>query len=147
MGLSGMQRAKIVGTKMAGLGAGVVRTILPFSQLPTQISGEPVFQLNCKPRDAFVFNLFVDTPSGLGRDPILAAALSTVTQSSRKSPPYGITAARVCALYDRLPLGERLPLGDDRTRVIQLEKQSRRTSQIEPARMCQTIRVQARSLD
>jgi len=78
MGLSGMKRAKVVGTPMAALGAGIVRTILPVSQLSIQISGEPVFQLNGQPRDAFLPDVTVANAPRSERDPILATALSTL---------------------------------------------------------------------
>ncbi len=77
MALSGIGRARVVGSMMAGLGAGVRRFHLPASNLDVQYSAEPVYQLNGRSRSDFVPDVFVrieDASEGRA-DPILAAAI------------------------------------------------------------------------
>jgi carboxyl-terminal processing protease len=78
MALSGIGRARVVGTPMAGLGAGVGRFRLPTSGLDVQYSAEPVYQLNGRSRSAFVPDVLIrmDGASEKGADPILAAAIA-----------------------------------------------------------------------
>lgn len=53
MGLDGMGRATVVGTRMAGLGAAISRTDLPHIKMSVQISSEPVYHVNGIPRHLF----------------------------------------------------------------------------------------------
>ena len=75
MGLSGMKRARIVGTRMAGLGAAIERITLRHSGIGAQISAEPVYHVDGTPRWQLVPDVEVDVLAG-GDDPILAAARS-----------------------------------------------------------------------
>jgi carboxyl-terminal processing protease len=87
MALSGIGRARVVGTTMAGLGAGVRRFHLPASNLDVQYSAEPVYQLNGLSRSDFVPEVVVrmEDVSGSGADPVLAAAIAEVeTDSGRR---------------------------------------------------------------
>lgn len=87
MALSGIGRARVVGTTMAGLGAGVRRFHLPASNLDVQYSAEPVYQLNGRSRSDFVPEVVVrmEDASGSGADPVLAAAIAEVeTDSGRR---------------------------------------------------------------
>jgi carboxyl-terminal processing protease len=80
MALSGIGRARVVGTPMAGLGAGVRRFHLPTSGLDVQYSTEPVYQLNGHSRSDFVPEVVVrmEDASESGVDPVLAAAIAEV---------------------------------------------------------------------
>jgi carboxyl-terminal processing protease len=78
MGMQGLGRAQIVGTKMAGLGAAIARVELPSSRIPVQISAEPIFHVDGTPRWRIEPDLPVDvvaeTRDGVD-DPILEAGL------------------------------------------------------------------------
>jgi carboxyl-terminal processing protease len=76
MALSGLGRARIVGTRMAGLGAAVGRIELPYSRIPVQISTEPVYALDGTPRWELDPDVVVN-PLGRadGNDPFIAAAI------------------------------------------------------------------------
>ena len=80
MALSGIGRARVVGTAMAGLGAGVRRFHLPASSLDVQYSAEPVYQLNGRSRSDFVPEIVIrmEGASNGGVDPVLAAAIAEV---------------------------------------------------------------------
>lgn len=85
MGLAGMGRAQVAGTRMAGLGAGVARTELPRSRIPVQLSAEPVYQLDGSPRNLFVPEAIVDLESAApGADAILDAGLTALKQRARR---------------------------------------------------------------
>lgn len=79
MGLHGMDRARIVGTRMAGLGAAIARVELEHSSIPVQISAEPVFHVDGTPRWELAPDVEVDVVArrraGV-RDPILEAGLA-----------------------------------------------------------------------
>ncbi len=78
MALSGIGRARVVGTRMAGLGAGVHRVRLPASGLEVQYSAEPIYQLNGRSRSDFLPEVVVrleDAPEA-EQDPILTAAIA-----------------------------------------------------------------------
>jgi carboxyl-terminal processing protease len=76
MGLSGLGRATVVGTRMAGLGAAVHSITLRHSGLRVQISTEPVLDVHHRPRSDFRPDLLVDL-AGPG-DPILDAGIREV---------------------------------------------------------------------
>jgi carboxyl-terminal processing protease len=75
MGLDGMRRATVVGTRMGGLGAGIARETLEHSGIGVQISAEPVYHVGGAPRTDFVPGVLVRPATARGADPILAAAL------------------------------------------------------------------------
>jgi carboxyl-terminal processing protease len=78
MALSSIGRARVVGTTMAGLGAGVRRFHLPTSGLDVQYSAEPIYQLSGHSRSDFVPEVVIrmEGASESGVDPILAAAIA-----------------------------------------------------------------------
>ncbi len=79
MGLDGMRRARVVGTRMAGMGAGVEHRELPNSGIVLQISAEPIYHVNGVPRSDFRAPVAVqlDTPEALrAKDPILDAGIA-----------------------------------------------------------------------
>ena len=79
MGLSGLGRAKVVGTRMAGLGAAVHSITLRHGGLRVQISTEPIFDAQQRPRTAFQPDIAVDLAQP--GDPILEAGLREVQRS------------------------------------------------------------------
>ncbi len=79
MGLDGMRRARVVGTRMAGMGAGVEHRELPNSGIVLQISAEPIYHVNGSPRSDFrpPVSVRLDTPDALrAKDPILDAGMA-----------------------------------------------------------------------
>lgn len=73
MGMRGIGRARVVGTPMMGLGAAVFQVRLDRSGIQAQYSGEPVFDVQRRPRDA----MRPDVEVRSGGD-ILAAGLTTL---------------------------------------------------------------------
>ena len=76
MALSGLGRGRIVGTRMARLGAAVGRIELPYSKIAVQISTEPVYAIDGTPRWELEPDVIVN-PLGHadGNDPFIAAAI------------------------------------------------------------------------
>jgi carboxyl-terminal processing protease len=88
MGLDGIGRARVVGTRMAGLGAGVHRLQLPHSKIGMQVSAEPVYQLNGSLRSDFLPAVPVDlesTDSLRSADPILNATVAELQRMTAGS--------------------------------------------------------------
>ncbi len=76
IGLDGMRRATIVGTRMAGLNGGVFNAELPNSRISFAYPGERLNHLNGTPRENFVPAVVVDFLDGKWdkvKDPILDA--------------------------------------------------------------------------
>ena len=82
MGLDGMGRATVVGTRMGGLGAGIARTTLPNSGFGVQVSAEPVYHVSGRPRSSFRPRVRV-VPSAGPTDPDLDAALRRLERARR----------------------------------------------------------------
>jgi carboxyl-terminal processing protease len=84
MGMHGIGRATIVGTPMMGLGAGVIDAVLGWTQLPLQVSAEPVFHVDGTPRWRLRPDVLVDLaqPSA-DDDPIVAAGLRVLAGGAR----------------------------------------------------------------
>jgi carboxyl-terminal processing protease len=84
MALSGLGRARIVGTRMARLGAAVGRIELPYSKIPIQISTEPVYAVDGTPRWELEPDVVVN-PLGRadGKDPFISAAIEELERSRR----------------------------------------------------------------
>jgi carboxyl-terminal processing protease len=81
MGMHGMRRATIVGTRMMGLGAGVNDAVLGWTQIPFQLSAEPVFHVDGTPRWHLRPDVLVDlTQPTSDQDPILAAGLRALSR-------------------------------------------------------------------
>jgi carboxyl-terminal processing protease len=88
MALSGMGRARVVGTAMAGLGAGLRRFHLPASGLDVQYSAEPIYQLSGRSRSDFVPDVVIrmeDASEG-GVDRVLAAAIAEADTETPGQP-------------------------------------------------------------
>jgi carboxyl-terminal processing protease len=81
IGLDGMKRARVVGTRMAGMGAGVEHRELPNSGIVLQVSAEPVYHVNGTPRSDFRPPVAVrlDAPEFQGaKDPILDVGIAEI---------------------------------------------------------------------
>ena len=79
MGLNGMKRATIVGTRMAGMGSGVEHPEMPNCGIVFQVSTAPVYQVSGAPRSDFRPDVQVrlDSPEALvAADPILDAGIA-----------------------------------------------------------------------
>ena len=76
MGLQETRGAIVVGTPMAGLGAAVLKTHLPQNDVDVQISAEPVYSLDGRPRSVFQPTIPIDLTQARGVDPIFAAGLA-----------------------------------------------------------------------
>jgi carboxyl-terminal processing protease len=79
IGLDGMHRATVVGTRMAGLNGGVFRHHLPAANLDYTLPGEALLHLDGRPRERYVPSVNVDLVTAAAAategDPILAAGL------------------------------------------------------------------------
>jgi C-terminal processing protease CtpA/Prc len=76
IGLDGMKRATVVGTRMAGLNGGIFNMLLPNTGIGVNYAGERLNHINGSPRESFVPPVLVDLmdPRLDGvQDPILAA--------------------------------------------------------------------------
>ena len=86
IGLDGMKRATIVGTRMAGLNGGIFNHELPKTKIGVSYPGERLNQINGTPRENFVPPVLVDFMDRRWRrfnDPILAAGYSTLVRVIR----------------------------------------------------------------
>lgn len=84
IGLDGMKRATIVGTRMAGLNGGVFNLELPETKIAVNYPGEKLNHINGTPRENFTPPVFVDlldTRSNRSTDPIFTAGYGTVLRS------------------------------------------------------------------
>jgi C-terminal processing protease CtpA/Prc len=78
IGLAGMGRAKVVGTRMAGL-LGAKRTVeMPNSRFAVSYAAEKLASVDGTPRERFVPDVVVDLAKASGPDPILAAGLKAL---------------------------------------------------------------------
>jgi hypothetical protein len=106
MALSGLGRTRIVGTRMARLGAAVGRIELPYSKIAVQISTEPVYAIDGTPRWEIEPDVVVNPLRGAdGNDPFIAAAIEEL---KRRLPPRAERAAagQVLDNYGRLTLAQ-----------------------------------------
>ena len=86
IGLDGMKRATIVGTRMAGLNGGIFNHELPKTKIGVSYPGERLNQINGTPRENFVPPVLVDFMDRRWRrfnDPVLAAGYSTLVRVIR----------------------------------------------------------------
>jgi C-terminal processing protease CtpA/Prc len=83
IGLDGMKRATVVGTRMAGLNGGVFSTELPNTKIRVNYVGEKLNHLNGSPRETFAPPVLVnlqELESNRVADPILEKGLSHLTK-------------------------------------------------------------------
>ncbi len=84
IGLDGMKRATIVGTRMAGLNGGVFNLELPETKIGVSYPGERLNHINGTPRENFTPPVFVDLMNARmnrSSDPIFAAGYRTVMRA------------------------------------------------------------------
>ncbi len=83
MGLRGIGRARIVGTRMMGLGAAVHEVMLGWTQVPAQVSAEPVYRVDGTARWRMEPDVSVDLTRATAddEDPILAAGLRALADA------------------------------------------------------------------
>jgi C-terminal processing protease CtpA/Prc len=87
IGLDGMKRAMVVGTRMAGLNGGIFNFELPNTKIGVNYAGERLNHLNGTPRENFVPPLFVnllDKRFARARDPILEAGVNHLKRLIRR---------------------------------------------------------------
>lgn len=72
LAVDSLHRGVLIGTRMAGLGAGIARRELGHSKIPVQVSAEPVFHVDGRSRNELRPGVVVDLATP-GADPILEA--------------------------------------------------------------------------
>lgn len=80
IGLDGMKRATVVGTRMAGLCGATSAFTLPASGIGVQFPTERLYHLDGKPREHWVPPVLVDLATATGDDPVLARGVATLRQ-------------------------------------------------------------------
>jgi carboxyl-terminal processing protease len=88
IGLDGMKRATIVGTRMAGLNGGVFNLELPETKIGVTYPGERLNHINGTPRENFIPTVLVDLmDSRLSRssDPIFSAGYRTLIRLIKRA--------------------------------------------------------------
>jgi carboxyl-terminal processing protease len=83
IGLDGMNRAKIVGTRMAGLCGATEVFTLPHSGIGARFPTLRLYHLNGTPREKFVPGVLVDLAHAHGDDPIFARGLAVLREGWR----------------------------------------------------------------
>ena len=83
IGLDGMNRARIVGTRMAGLCGATEVFTSPNSGIGARIPTLRLYHLNGTPREKFVPSSLVDLGHAHGDDPILARGLAVLREGWR----------------------------------------------------------------
>jgi carboxyl-terminal processing protease len=89
IGLDGMRRATVVGTRMAGLNGGVFDLQLPQTKIGVAYAGERLNHINGTPREDFAPPVLVDlTDGGLSRrrDPIFEVGYKELLKLIRRHP-------------------------------------------------------------
>jgi carboxyl-terminal processing protease len=92
IGLDGMKRATIVGTRMAGLNGGIFNLELPHTKIGVTYAGEKLNHINGTPREDFVPPVLVNlTDRRLRRatDPVFDAGYKQLTLLIRRASLRG----------------------------------------------------------
>lgn len=92
IGLDGMHRATVVGTRMAGLNGGIFNLQLPNSKISVNYPAERLNHINGTPRETFEPRVLVELAHGRYRrnkDPILAAGLAQLRLLIRRQAQSG----------------------------------------------------------
>ena len=92
IGLDGMRRATIVGTRMAGLNGAVFDLQLPNTGIRLNYAAEKLFHLNGTPREDFVPPVSVNLTGREAGDPVLEAGVRTLKRLLRRRPAKGASA-------------------------------------------------------
>ena len=94
IGLDGMKRATVVGTRMAGLNGAVFDLQLPHTGIRLNYAAEKLFHVNGTPREDFVPPVLVDLTGEEVGDPILEAGISTLKELLGRQPNNGMQRTR-----------------------------------------------------
>lgn len=86
IGLDGMKRATVIGTRMAGLNGAVFDLRLPHTGIGLNYAAEKLFHLNGTPREEFVPPVAVKLSAGRTDDVILAEGVRALEKLSRRRP-------------------------------------------------------------
>lgn len=86
IGLDGMRRATVVGTRMAGLNGAVFDLQLPNTGIKLNYAAEKLFHLDGTPREEFVPPVSVNLTGGEKGDPVLEAGVRTLRKLLRGRP-------------------------------------------------------------
>lgn len=89
IGLDGMRRATVVGTRMAGLNGAVFDLQLPYSGIKLNYAAEKLFHLNGTPREEFVPPVLVNLTGEEAGDSILEVGVRTLRRLLRRRPGDG----------------------------------------------------------
>ena len=84
VGFDALQRAKIVGTRMAGLRGGTGEFTLPNSKISIHLPVEQLYQVNAAPRETFTPAYLVDLAYARGDDPIFERGLEILERDLRR---------------------------------------------------------------
>ncbi|MCH9687224.1 MAG: hypothetical protein K0V04_37665 [Deltaproteobacteria bacterium] len=91
IGLQGIGRATLVGTRMAGLAGAIYDVTLPVTGWTVALLVESLFRVDGTPREAVVPDVEVDLTVATGDDPVLDAGLRWL---SAPSQPAATAASR-----------------------------------------------------
>jgi C-terminal processing protease CtpA/Prc len=86
IGLDGMQRATVVGTRMAGLNGAVFDLQLPNTGIKLNYAAEKLFHVNGTPREDFVPPVLVNLTGEEAGDPILEVGVRTLKRLLTRQP-------------------------------------------------------------
>jgi C-terminal processing protease CtpA/Prc len=83
MGLSGMHRATVIGTPMAGLNGATYTRRVRFSGIPYNYPAERIYALDGTPREVFRPEILVPLAGAASPDPILDCALAVLNGAAQ----------------------------------------------------------------
>jgi carboxyl-terminal processing protease len=83
VGLAGMHRGTVVGTRMAGLNGGIHDGMMLRSGIPYHFPAEQIFTLDGTPREQFRPTVLVDLHGRADNDPILECGLAVMNGASQ----------------------------------------------------------------
>jgi carboxyl-terminal processing protease len=89
VGLDGMRRATVVGTRMAGLNGAVFDLQLPHTGIRLNYAAEKLFHVNGTPREDFMPPVFVNLTGDEAGDPLLEVGLRTLKGLLLQQPDSG----------------------------------------------------------
>jgi C-terminal processing protease CtpA/Prc len=99
IGLDGMRRATVVGTRMAGLNGAVFDLQLPNTKINLNYAAEKLFHVNGTPREDFVPPVAVNPLDKGTDDVILEEGIRTLRRVLKTAPEYFVGPERVaCSL-------------------------------------------------
>ena len=93
IGLDALDRAEIVGTRMAALLGGVGTFTLPRTGVAVRFPIERLYHLDGTPREAFVPRIEVEGRAA-GSDPVLEAGLTALRARLARAPQGGVSGSQ-----------------------------------------------------